>query len=59
MKFSERYGYTKPRDIFQLEEMDDALRTDLWNLFYKWYYNWNRRGAGGEYIWREVFQRTY
>lgn len=32
MLFSERYGYTKPREAFQLESMDDQLRNMLWNI---------------------------
>lgn len=30
--FSERIGLKKPRTIVQLDDMDEALRTDLWNL---------------------------
>ena len=32
MKFSDRYGYTKPREALQLEAMDIPLRNALWNL---------------------------
>jgi hypothetical protein len=31
MKFSERYGYTKPRTALQQKSMDDRLRNRLWN----------------------------
>jgi len=31
--FSERHGYTQPK-LPQLEEMDDDLRSGLWNAFY-------------------------
>lgn len=34
MKFSERQGITKVKDIIQLESMDDDLRVSLWNVFY-------------------------
>jgi len=30
-KFSERYGYKKPRESFQIEYIDKALRNRLWN----------------------------
>lgn len=32
MKFSEKYGYTKVRDVIQLESMDLPLRNLLWNV---------------------------
>lgn len=32
MRFSERYGFVRPRDAIQLESMDDALKTSLWNV---------------------------
>ncbi|WBG62202.1 AbiJ-NTD4 domain-containing protein [Pseudomonas citronellolis] len=32
MKFSERYGYMKPREAIQIDSMDEQLRTALWNL---------------------------
>ena len=32
--FSERHGYSQPKGI-QLEDMDDALRNSLWNVFDK------------------------
>jgi len=35
MKFSERQGITKVKDIVQLNSMDDDLRNSLWNIFYK------------------------
>jgi len=31
MKFSERYGYTSPRDVMQIECIDEKLRNRLWN----------------------------
>ncbi len=30
--FSERYGYTKPREAFQIGEIDEPLRNGLWNV---------------------------
>jgi AbiJ N-terminal domain 4 len=32
VKFSERYGYTKAREVIQLESMDIPLRNALWNV---------------------------
>lgn len=32
MRFSERYGYKKVRDLVQLESMDEPLRNALWSL---------------------------
>jgi len=32
-RFSERYGFVKVRDTFQIESMDDALKNRLWNQF--------------------------
>ncbi len=37
MKFSERMGYTKPKEVIQHESIDDDLKNDLWNLYYKNY----------------------
>ncbi len=34
MKFSERQGITKVKDIIQLKSMNDDLRNSLWNVFY-------------------------
>lgn len=34
MKFSERMGYTKPKDVIQYDSIDDDLKNDLWNLYY-------------------------
>lgn len=34
-KFSERYGYTESPQTIQVEEMNDALRNSLWNLFHE------------------------
>lgn len=32
MLFSERYGYTKPREALQIESIDEPLKNILWNL---------------------------
>lgn len=32
MRFSERYGYKKVREVVQLESMDEPLRNALWSL---------------------------
>lgn len=37
MRFSERMGFKEPSTIIQLEDMNDDLRTSLWNIFYKLY----------------------
>jgi len=39
MKFSERQGITKVKDIIQFESMDDDLRNSLWNVFYNYVLN--------------------
>ena len=32
-KFSDRLGITQPKELLQLEGMDEALRNSLWNVF--------------------------
>jgi hypothetical protein len=32
MRFSERYGYKKVRDVVQIDSIDDPLRNGLWSL---------------------------
>jgi hypothetical protein len=32
MRFSERYGYKKVREIVQIDSMDEPLRNALWSL---------------------------
>lgn len=32
LRFSERYGYRKVRDLIQLESMDESLRNGLWSV---------------------------
>ncbi len=38
-RFSERYGFKKPREAFQIEYIDEALRNRLWNKFKQIYIN--------------------
>lgn len=33
MKFSDRMGITKPKEIIQIKDMDESLRNGLWNCF--------------------------
>ena len=40
MRFSEKNGYKKVRDVFQIESMDKPLRVALWNILT--IYVWNR-----------------
>ena len=36
-KFSEKYGFSAPRKIFQVKDMDDALKNRIWNTI-KYYF---------------------
>lgn len=47
MRFSERRGLVPVRSVVQIEGMDDALRTQLWNLTYAVYFQ-PREGGYGE-----------
>lgn len=38
VKFSDKYGYTQPRSIAQVESMDGDLRTAIWNVLYARYF---------------------
>ena len=38
MLFSERYGYKKIREAFQIESLDEVTRTQLWNAYYSMIY---------------------
>jgi 23S rRNA U2552 (ribose-2'-O)-methylase RlmE/FtsJ len=31
-QFSDRHGFTKPRDVFQMDFIDEDLRNRLWNI---------------------------
>lgn len=35
MKFSDRVGITKPKEIIQIKDMDESLRNSLWNCFFE------------------------
>ncbi len=37
MRFSERYGFTQPRQAIQKDDMDAALRNRLWDAVHLWY----------------------
>lgn len=39
MKFSERMGYTKPKDVIQNKSVDSDLKNDLWNILYVRYFD--------------------
>lgn len=39
MKFSQRHGYTEVRTVAQIEEIDEPLRTALWNITYLLVFN--------------------
>lgn len=38
-KFSDKYGYTKPREILQLEDIDKRLKNRIWNTIENSYLN--------------------
>ncbi len=38
-RFSERYGFVKVRDTFQIDSMDEALKNRLWNQFRIFYFD--------------------
>lgn len=42
MKFSERFGYVKPRTVVQLNGMDQALRTRIWNVLCVFWFEYLR-----------------
>lgn len=33
-KFSEKYGYIKPRDVLQIENIDSRLKNRIWNIIF-------------------------
>ena len=47
-RFSERNGFVKARDSFQIESMDNALKNRIWNQFIKFYID--SIDIGGSYI---------
>jgi hypothetical protein len=32
MRFSDRYSHTSPRNVLQIDNIDDSLRNALWNV---------------------------
>lgn len=65
MKFSERYGYTSPRDAMQIECIDEKLRNRLWNNITIYFFkklsrinNVNVDNIFG-FIWVEFFVRKF
>lgn len=47
MRFSERYGYKKVRELVQLESMDEPLRNALWSLLKLHAWDWVRTSTYG------------
>lgn len=41
--FSERYGYTKPCDVLQLESVNRNLRISIYNIYYQLFGEYNRK----------------
>ena len=53
MRFSERYGYKKVREIVQIDSIDEPLRNALWSLLkvYVWdHVQASTGGYGGHYL---------
>lgn len=49
MRFSERHGFVTPRQAIQLESMDDALRTSLWNVVQETIWSTHKSQSGYSY----------
>lgn len=49
MRFSERHRFVAPRDAIQLDSMDDALRTSLWNVVQEFVWSKHKSGSGYSY----------
>lgn len=49
MRFSERHGYVAPRSALQLESMDEALRTSLWNVVQELVWSKHKSPSGYSY----------
>lgn len=49
MRFSERHGYVSPRSAVQLESMDEALRTSLWNTVQERVWSQHKSQSGYSY----------
>lgn len=62
MRFSERYGHKKVRDIVQIESIDEPLKNALWSLLkiYIWDHVHPNTGIyGGYYISDDTNRETY
>ena len=55
MRFSEKYGYSEPRQSIQVEELDQVTRNKLWNVYWK---NRNSLIIKGfkEDVWNDYFE---
>ena len=49
MRFSERYGYKKVREIIQIDSMDEPLRNALWSFLQIHVWEHARTGQGGSF----------
>ncbi len=61
MLFSERYGYTKPREALQIESIDEPLRNRLWNEMKSFYILFLRFGGFEKFVytlWIDFFKST-
>ncbi|MCX7022008.1 MAG: hypothetical protein NTW26_07020 [bacterium] len=61
MLFSERKGYKPVRAALQKESMDDALRTELWNVYYEQFISGSTTGIDKDSFyksyWRHFFKK--
>ncbi len=60
MLFSERYGYTKPREALQIESMDEPLKNRLWSVFHQEIVNRATQQSFNTYtlsLWTKFFKR--
>lgn len=55
MRFSERFGYRKVRDLVQIESMDEELRNGLWNVLSNQIWQQPRRPSGVGEIYLEQY----
>lgn len=39
LSFSERYGFSQPKSVIQIDSMDDDLRNSLWNALFVFYFD--------------------
>ena len=62
MRFSERYGHKKVRDIVQIESIDEPLKNALWSLLKVHIWDQVRASTGiygGYYISADTNRETY